>query len=64
MTTAVLLGLLIAGLAFCICLGTVWMRWQLRLRARRKRRLIERQAQRDELERALRRLRLRIVVRA
>lgn len=60
MTTAVLLGLIVATCALAVCFAVVYASWAYRVRRRRLRRLIERAAQQDELERAERRLRLRI----
>jgi hypothetical protein len=58
--TAFLLGLALAGgiLLFLLCL--VWVRWHVRDRRARSRRLQERARRRDDLERARRRLRLRV----
>lgn len=61
--SAVLLGLLVAGVALVIAFVTVYGRWAWRDRARRRRRLDERRKRNDELERAMRRLRLHVEAR-
>jgi uncharacterized protein (DUF2062 family) len=58
--TAVILGLLVAGAATLTAFTVVWARWHVRDRRRRRRRLDERAERRDELDRAMRRLRMRI----
>jgi uncharacterized protein (DUF2062 family) len=58
--TALVLGVLLAGAALVLTFGTVYARWTWRDRRRRRRRLDERRAQSDELERAMRRLRLNV----
>ena len=48
---SLLLGILIAGLALLLALVVCWVRWQVRDRRVRQRRLAERRRQ-DELDRA------------
>ena len=54
------IALVIAAVPTLLCCVVVWVRWRVRDRRRRRARLVERARQRDELERALRRLRLRV----
>jgi hypothetical protein len=58
--TAALLGILIAGVALILSLTVVWARWKIRDRHRRDNRIRTRLSQRDDLERAVRRIRLRV----
>lgn len=58
--SAVLLGLLVAGAALALTFGVVYTRWAWRDRRRRRERRLELDRARDELDRVVRRLRLRI----
>jgi hypothetical protein len=58
--TAFLLGLALAGGILLFLLCVVWVRWHVRDRRARSRRLQGRARRRDDLERAERRLRLNI----
>jgi Flp pilus assembly protein TadB len=58
--SAVLAGLLVAVAASALAFVTVYARWAWRDRRRRRRRLDERSLWDDELERAKRRLRLKV----
>jgi hypothetical protein len=58
--TAFLLGLALAGGILLFLLALVWVRWHVRDRRARSRRLQDRARRRDDLERAARRLRLRV----
>ena len=58
--TALALGLLVAGVAMLVAFATVYARWSWRTARRKRERRLEVERQRDELERAERRLRLRV----
>jgi hypothetical protein len=61
--TAAVLGILIAGWALVLSLAVVWARWKIRDRHRRDQRVRDRLRQRDELDRYVRQLRLRVTPR-
>jgi type VI protein secretion system component VasK len=58
--TAVLYGVLIAVWALVLSLAVVWTRWKVRDRRRREQRVRDRLRQRDELDRRVREIRLRL----